>query len=502
MKTGKVYLVGAGPGDPGLFTLRGKQLLEQAEVLVYDRLAGPELMAWVPEACERIYVGKESSNHTLTQEGINELLVAKALEGKQVVRLKGGDPYVFGRGGEEGLRLAEAGVPFEVVSGVTSAIAGLAAAGIPITHRGIATSFHVFTAHLKEEGGRLDWPVIAQLEGTLVFLMGRANLPQITQELMRYGKRPETPCGVVQWGSLPWQRTVTGTLADIEGRVEAESIGSPCLIAVGDVVALRPQLGVFEARPLFGKKVVITRARLQSSRFREMLTAQGAQVVELPAIRIEPLPAPELNSALEGLGRFTWLAFTSVNGVELFFKRLFDSGLDLRALGHLKLAVIGDGTAERLKAYGLNADVVPERFVAESMAEALEPLLNENDVILLPRAREARPVLVERLRERCEVCEIPVYQTLEETADPEVLEELMGSPADAVTFASSSTVRHFVRMMGAERIKAMKQTRFISIGPVTTGTMKELGLPVHREAAVHNLDGLLEAVEAVLKEEC
>jgi len=500
MADGKVYLVGAGPGDPGLFTLKGKQLLESAEVLVYDRLAGPELMEWVPENCERIYVGKESSNHTLTQDGINELLVEKAREGKQVVRLKGGDPYVFGRGGEEGIRLSEAGIPFEVVSGVTSAISGLATAGIPITHRGIANAFHVFTAHLKEDGGRLDWSVIAQLEGTLVFLMGRANLPMITSELIKYGRKPETPCAVVQWGTLPWQRTVTGTLGSILTIVEAENIGSPCLIAVGDVVGLREHLAVFEKRPLFGKKIVITRARTQSSRFREMLQEQGAQVLELPAIRIVPKEMSGLDSALERLNTFTWLAFTSVNGVEIFFRRLFESGRDLRVLGHLKLAVIGDGTADALKRFGLNADIVPERFVAESLAESLEAVLCPDDRILLPRAAEARTVLVDQLRNRCDITEVPIYETCEETVEAEKLAELVNQPADAVTFASSSTVRHFVRMVGMERIHEMKGTQFISIGPVTSATMRELGIPVDGEAAEHNLAGLLEILKNVLKE--
>ncbi len=317
---GKVYLVGAGPGDSGLMTLRGKALLEQAEVLVYDRLGTRDMLQWVPENCEKIYVGKQSSDHTLTQDGINRLLIEKAREGKKVVRLKGGDPYVFGRGGEEGLELAEAGIAFEEVPGITSAIAGLAYAGIPATHRGIATSFHVFTAHMKEEEGRQDWPVIAQLEGTLIFLMGRAALPEIAMQLMACGKSHDTPCAIVQWGTTPKQRTVTGTLETIESLADSSGIGSPCLIVVGPVVNLREKLSFFENRPLFGHTGVVTRSRTQSSKLTTQLEAQGAEVLEIPAIRIVPQEQEALQQAVTDIKSYSWLVFTSVNGVSLFFE--------------------------------------------------------------------------------------------------------------------------------------------------------------------------------------
>lgn len=499
--SGKVFLVGAGPGDAGLMTLKGKALLEQAEVLVYDRLGTRDMLQWIPDNCEKIYVGKKSSDHTLSQDDINQLLIEKAREGKRVVRLKGGDPYVFGRGGEEGLELAAAGIAFEEVPGITSAIAGLAYAGIPATHRGIATSFHVFTAHMKEEEGRQDWPVIAQLEGTLIFLMGRAALPEITAQLMAHGKAADTPCAIVQWGTTPKQRTVTGTLATLEAIAESSGIGSPCLIVVGPVVVLRDKLSFFENRPLFGKTGIVTRARTQSSKLTEQLEAQGADVIEIPAIRIVPQEAEALEAAVAAIRAYTWLVFTSVNGVSLFFESFLRQYRDVRPLGHLKIAVIGEGTAQALEQFGLKADVIPEEYVAESLAEAMASLVLPTDRILMPRALEARVVLKERLSSQCEVHEIPVYRTEPETMPDRVKAALLETPPGFITFASSSTVRHFVRMAGPEVLGALKQTKMISIGPVTTDTMRELGLTVHKEASPHTIPGLVDAAVRILKEE-
>lgn len=498
---GKVYLVGAGPGDAGLMTLKGKALLEQADVLVYDRLGTRDMMQWIPATCEKIYVGKKSSDHTLSQDDINSLLIKKAREGKQVVRLKGGDPYVFGRGGEEGLELAAAGVAFEEVPGITSAIAGLAYAGIPATHRGIATSFHVFTAHMKEEEGRQDWPLIAQLDGTLIFLMGRAALPEITAQLMAHGKAAGTPCAIVQWGTTPKQRTVTGTLNTLENIAEASGIGSPCLIVVGPVVALRDKLSFFENRPLFGFTGVVTRARTQSSKLTEQLESQGADVVEIPAIRIVPQEEDVLKKAVAEIAAYTWLVFTSVNGVALFFEAFLERYPDVRSLGHLKIAVIGEGTAEALSAFGLKADIIPKEYVAESLAEAMESVVLPTDHILMPRALEARLVLKERLVDRCTVHEIPIYRTEPEAMPDRIKAALIETPPDFITFASSSTVRHFVRMAGPEVLAAFKQTKMVSIGPVTTNTMRELGLTVHREASPHTIPGLVDAAVRILKEE-
>lgn len=500
-RTGKVFLVGAGPGDAGLMTLKGKALLEQAQVLVYDRLGTREMMHWVPEDCERIYVGKESSNHALSQDGINRLLIEKAREGKRVVRLKGGDPYVFGRGSEEGLELHQAGIPFEEVPGITSAIAGLAYAGIPATHRGMATSFHVFTAHMKEDEGRQDWPVIARLEGTLIFLMGRAALPEIGRQLIAHGKTPDTPCGIVQWGTTSRQRTVTGTLATLEALAEAHGIGSPCLIVVGPVVTLRDQLSFFENRPLFGCRGLVTRARTQSSRLTAQLEAQGAEVLEIPAIRIVSQEQDALIAAVEEIKQYSWLVFTSVNGVELFFKTFMDRYKDVRPLGHIRIAVIGEGTAQALEAYGLQADVMPETYVAESLAEALCAWVVPEDRILMPRAQEARMVLKERLSDRCSVHEIPIYRTEQETLSEDAREMLLASPPSFITFASSSTVRHFVRMAGPEVLQACQNTKMISIGPVTSDTMRELGLTVHQEASPHTIPGLVAATVQIIKEE-
>lgn len=498
---GKVFLVGAGPGDPGLMTLKGKALLERAEVLVYDRLGTREMMHWVPESCEKIYVGKQSSDHTLSQDGINSLLIQKAREGKQVVRLKGGDPYVFGRGGEEGIELSAAGIAFEEVPGITSAIAGLAYAGIPATHRGIATSFHVFTAHMKEEETRQDWPVIAKLEGTLIFLMGRAALPEITTQLIANGKSFDTPCAIVQWGTTPKQRTITGTLETIEPLAETSGIGSPCLIVVGPVVNLRDQLSFFENRPLFGCRGIVTRARTQSSRLTMQLEAQGAEIMEIPAIRIVPQEQEALHEAVAKIHTYTWLVFTSVNGVNLFFEAFLEKYLDVRPLGHLKIASIGEGTAQALEKFGLKADVIPEEYVAESLADAMEPLLLSSDRVLMPRALEARLVLEERLGDRCMVHEIPTYRTEQEDLSEEGKRALIDYAPSFITFASSSTVRHFVRMAGPEVLASMKDTKMISIGPVTSDTMRELGLPVHKEASPHTIPGLVDAAVRILKEE-
>lgn len=500
-KQGKVYLVGAGPGDAGLMTLKGKALLEQAEVLVYDRLGTREMMQWVPKTCEKIYVGKQSSDHTLSQDGINRLLIDKAREGKRVVRLKGGDPYVFGRGGEEGLALFEAGLAFEEVPGITSAIAGLAYAGIPATHRGVATSFHVFTAHMKEEESRQDWPVIAKLDGTLIFLMGRAALPQITTQLIAHGKSSDTPCAIVQWGTTPKQRTVTGTLETLDSLAEASGIGSPCLIVVGPVVKLRDQLSFFENRPLFGCRGIVTRARTQSSQLTAQLEAQGAEILEIPAIRIVPQEQETLLKAVAEIQTYTWLVFTSVNGVSLFFETFLEKYRDVRPLGHLKIAAIGEGTAQALEKFGLKADVIPEEYVAESLATVMESLVLPNDRVLMPRALEARLVLKERLAERCVVHEIPVYRTEQEVLSESGKRELAECLPAFITFASSSTVRHFVRMAGPEVLAALTQTKMISIGPVTSATMRELGLTVDREANPHTISGLVDATIQILKEE-
>ena len=502
-KTGKVYLVGAGPGDSGLMTLKGKAILERAEVLVYDRLGTPEMLQWVPESCERIYAGKQSSDHALQQSEINRLLIEKAREGKRVVRLKGGDPYVFGRGGEEAMELFQAGIAFEEVPGITSAIAALAYAGIPATHRDVATSFHVFTAHMKGDEGRKDWPVIAQLDGTLIFLMGRAALPEIASKLMLNGKSTDTPCAIVQWGTTPKQKTVTGTLETIEALAEASGVGSPCIIAVGPVVALRDQLSFFENRPLFGFRGIVTRSRTQSSQLSEQLEAQGASVLEIPAIRIVPQEQEleALTKAIAHIKAYTWLVFTSVNAVNLFFEVFVKLYRDVRPLGHIRIAVIGEGTAQSLERFGLKPDVMPDEYVAESLANSLETLVLPGDRILMPRAREARMVLKARLSKQCQVDEIPIYTTEQETMLDEIRDSLLEAPPEFITFASSSTVRHFVRMAGPEILDALKNTKMISIGPVTSDTMRELGLTVHKEASPHTIPGLVDAAVKLLRED-
>ena len=504
--SGKVFLVGAGPGDPRLLTVGAMNCLKQADVVVYDHLADESILAYVPPEAERIYVGKQSNKHTMRQEDINVLLADKADEGKTVVRLKGGDPFVFGRGGEEALVLLARGIPFEVLPGVTSAISVPAYAGIPVTHRGVAVSFAVITGHedpTKSES-HVRWQHLATGVDTLIFLMGVANLPEITKNLMDNGRSADTPAAVIRWGTRTDQETYVTTLGDAAAMVQRDGIRPPAIFIVGEVVKLREQLRWFDRadiRPLLGKHILVTRARAQASALTEKLTALGAACVETPVIRIVP-PADgyaALDAAIGELHTYHWLIFTSVNGVEHFFARLHHAGRDTRALGYAKVAAIGSATAKALHSYGIDADLVPEEFRAEAVVEALKPILPPRARILLPRAQEARDVLPESLREHGATVDVtPAYETVPELSGGEELaERLRNGEIDFVTFTSSSTVKNLVHQLG--NITPLQQVKIACIGPVTAETARSFALEPDIIAENYTIDGLVDTIREYMQ---
>ena len=497
---GRVFLVGAGPGDPELLTLKGRRCIETADVLIYDYLASPALLAFAPPDCESIYVGKKGGDHTLSQDGINALIVAKALEGKTVARLKGGDPFIFGRGGEEAEVLVAAGVPFEVVPGVSSAIAAPAYAGIPLTHRDFTSTLAFITGHEDptKASSAIDWSALARGIGTLVFLMGVKNLENIVHRLKAHGRPGDTPVALVRWGTTPGQQTVTGTLDDIVEITRKAGIKAPAIIVVGKVVGLRQTLKWFERRPLLGKRILVTRARAQASDLVHKLGDLGADCIEAPTIEVVPIEDQTvIDQAIQTLNRYHWLIFTSVNGVDAFFARLEACGRDCRALGHLKTATIGPATAARLKDYGLLTDVLPQTYQAESVVAAFAGKDLKGKQVLLPRAREARSVLPLELREMGAVVDdIAVYQTRAVTdCGQAIQDQLQQGAIDMVTFTSSSTVRNFVALLPADRLGQMlAEVKIASIGPITTDTIRSYDLPVHLTADTFTIDGLCQAI--------
>ena len=497
--------MGAGPGDPELLTLKGKRCIAEADVLIYDYLAAKSLLDHAGPTCECIYVGKKGGDHTLAQEDINRLIAAKALEGKTVTRLKGGDPYIFGRGGEEAEVLVEAGVSFEVVPGVTSAIAAPAYAGIPLTHRSFTSTVAFITGHEDPTKGRtdIDWQALATGIGTLVFLMGVKNLPNIISRLLEHGRPADTPIALVQWGTTNQQKTVTGTLDDIEQKVKAAGLSSPAIIVVGQVVSLRPTLRWFEDRPLLGKNIVVTRARAQASDLVERLSRLGALCRQCPII--EPAPMDDLSlldHAIDRLDTFDWIVFTSVNGVGYFFDRLFEKGRDVRSLGHLRTAAIGPTTARSLRQYGLRTDVLPKTYQAESLIEAFSQFDFKGQKVLLPRALKAREILPEELAKMgAEVDVVPAYQTKESSEGvAEVIEDLNNGSIDMITFTSSSTVTNFMSQLPADQASAlMAKATIACIGPITADTARDLGLTVDLVAADFTIEGLCRAVVTIIR---
>ena len=482
-----VYLVGAGPGDPGLLTLRGRELLGSAEVVVYDRLGAAGLLGLAPTGAELVDVGKAPGRAVRTQEEINQLLVEHGRTGRAVVRLKGGDPFVFGRGGEEVEALKNEGIPFEVVPGVTSAIAAPSYAGIPVTHRGLSTHVTIVTGHEDPAKGRTDvrWEALGAAGGTLVVLMGAGHLAEITQRLMAGGLAPETPAAAVRWGTTPRQRTVRSTLGAIAG----QNVESPAAIVVGDVASL--DLGWFEHRPLFGRRVVVTRAREQASDLQGRLFALSAEVIELPAIEVRPL-----HFEIPDISPYAWLVFTSANGVAAFFDALSRSGRDARALAGCDVAVIGPGTAAALSDRGIRADLIPERFVAESLVDAFPDPGGDDAAVLLARAAVARDALPSGLESRGYTVDIlDLYETVPGDPDPTQLDAVRHGDADAITFTSSSTVTNFLELLGGV---PDPQPAVVAIGPVTAETAREAGLRVDAVAGEHTIDGVIQAVVDLL----
>lgn len=501
-KTGTVYLIGAGPGDPGLLTIKAKECIETADVIVYDYLASPFLLDYARSDAQIIYVGKKGGDHTLSQDKINLLLVDKAKLGLDVARLKGGDPFVFGRGGEEAQMLLSHNVPYEVVPGVTSAIAAPAYAGIPVTHRDHTSFVSFITGHEDptKKDTSMQWDVFAKSNATLVFLMGVKNLENIVKNLVKYGKPSDTPVALVRWGTTARQETVTGTLETIVQIVKQAKLKSPAIIVIGHVVSLREELAWFDKRPLFGKRIVITRARAQASGLVSMLSKLGAQCIEIPTIQIVP---PEdtapLKDCINHIKNYDWLVFTSVNGVKFFFDTLFTMGHDVRVLGHLKFACIGPVTKERLKDYGILSDILPKTYRAESVIDAFSKFDITDKKVLLPRAKLARTILPEELTKMgAKIDEVIAYETkLDDDGKKELISLLENNAIDAITFTSSSTVSNFMSQLeSTNAIKLLKNVVTASIGPITSDTARSLGINPDIEAKEYTIPGLVDSLLA------
>ncbi len=499
-KPGFVYLIGAGPGDPGLFTLKGKAVLEKAEVVVYDRLISREILGFAPREAEYIYVGKASSNHVLPQDEINQLLVQKAQEGKIVARLKGGDPFVFGRGGEEALFIHRHGIGFEVVPGITSAVAVPAYAGIPVTHRDISSSLAVITGHEKpgKEVSSIRWDKLVDGIETLVFLMGIENLEYIVDSLLEAGKSPATPVALIRRGTFPDQTVISGTLADIIKKVQTINFQPPAIIVVGETVNLRHELQWRENTSLWGAKIVVTRARAQASGLVSAIREAGGEALECPSIEIhKEADLTPLYSAFARLDKYAWTIFTSVNSVDIFLAELMQHQIDIRQLKGIKLCAIGPTTAARLKQRGLCVEIIPEEYWAEGIIAELKDLIKAGDYILLPRARGAREILPTALQELGAVVdEVIIYQALP-TADvaPSTLQDIRAGEIDYITFTSSSTVSNFVNIIGAEHIKNINSRAQVAcIGPVTARTAEENGFSVDIIPSQYTINALMQAI--------
>jgi len=496
---GKVYLVGAGPGDPALVTLKAVERIRNAEVIIYDYLANEKLLDFAPPEAERIYVGKKAGDHAMSQEQINGLLVDKGRK-SVVVRLKGGDPFIFGRGGEEALALEGAGVEFEIIPGVTSAIAVPAYAGIPLTHRGLSSSVAFITGHemAGKESSAIHWDRLATGVGTLVFLMGVKNLAHIASQLVAHGRAEETPAAVIRWGTTAEQQTVTGTLGNIGRIVEVAGIKPPAIIVVGEVVGLRQQLNWFEDRPLFGKKVVVTRAREQASDFRLLLEEKGAQCLEFPTIEVVPPTdwAP-LDRAINRLKDYDWVVFTSVNGVRFFFHRLEQQGEDVRALRGLRIGAIGPKTAAAVAERGLQLDLVPSEYRAEAVIDALGREEVRGKKFLLPRAAKAREILPEKLNEMgARVDVVSAYETIRPPGKGEEVRRLLQKGDIAcVTFTSSSTVENFAAMFPDEDLVSLVGHATVAcIGPITAETAHRHHLEVKVMPAEYTIEALADEI--------
>lgn len=498
MKPGIVYLIGAGPGDPGLITVKGRECLRRAEVVIYDYLANPAFLREAPTA-EYLYVGKKGGHHHRSQEEINLLLVAKAREGKTVARLKGGDPYIFGRGAEEALCLRRAGIPFEVVPGVTAGFAAAAYAGIPLTHRDHTTSLALITGHEDpaKKISSLDWEKLAGAVGTLVFYMGIANLPLIARELTAHGRSADTPVAIVRWATTAQQQTLTATLGDVVEQAAKAHIKPPAVIIVGSVVGLREQLRWFDNRPLFGKRILNTRAADQAAELTALLEAQGAEVIEAPTIElVAPENYDELDRAIAELDAFDWLILTSANGVRYFFQRLAELSRDARALGRCRICVVGPKTAAVLAAHGLRADLVAAEFKGEGVVAALAETDLQNKRILFPKADRAREVIpTELTRLGAQVVAPVAYRNIVPVALPDAaLAALDGGDIDCVAFTASSTVDNLATLMNGNLAAQLKDIAIAAIGPITAKTCRAHGLEVAVEPGEYTLEALVAGI--------
>ena len=504
---GKVYLVGAGPGDPGLFTLRGKECLEHADVVLYDNLANPCLLDYAPEHAERIYVGRCGRGAYVPQEEVNQLILQKVQEGKQVVRLKGGDPFVFGRGGEEAEVVSEAGLSVEIIPGVTAAVAVPAYAGIPVTHRTMASTVTFVTGHEDptKGGTALEWARLASSKGTLVFLMGMKNLSIIVEQLVKEGKAMDTPVAIIRWGTYSRQRTIIGTLATIVEQAQSHHMEPPTVIVVGEVVTLRDRLNWFESRALFGKCILVTRAQGQAKELSHLLRTFGGEPIECPTIEIVPPDNwSEVDRVLTELSTYQWIVFTSVNGVHWFMARFRELGYDARAFHGMRICCIGPRTAEEITKYGVNSDLIPATFQAEGLLEIMKPLVKPGDRVLIPRAAEARDILPDQLREMGAVIHVvPVYKTIRPQVDfEEVKSKIRNGEIDIITFASSSTVRNFCDMFeSSEEVTLMTKNILLAcIGPITAKTVEEKGLSVGLVAGENTLHSLVNSLAEYMRE--
>lgn len=498
-----VYLVGGGPGDPDLITVRGKECLKRAQVVIYDYLVSKQLLDYIQPDTEVIYVGKKASSHTLSQNQINKLLVEKALENSVVVRLKGGDPFVFGRGGEECQALFDAGIDFEIVPGVTSGIAALSYAGIPATHRHLSSSVAFITGHedLSKEESAINWKYLSQSVDTLVFYMGVSSLPSITMRLQQNGLPADIPAAVIQWGTTPDQRTVISTLGRIAQRVKDEKITAPAITVIGNVVNLRENLLWFEKRPLFGKKIIITRTRRQVSRLRAALTELGASVIEIPTIKIEPVINSKIDSVMENTFTYDWILFTSVNAVEIFFENLLRIKKDIRFLGSAKIGCIGPATAEAVNSYKIKVDIIAKKAVAEGLLDSLQECGPwQKRRVLIPRATEAREILPQKLGSWGAIVDVlPVYKTVCPKIETSILEKVKENNYDLITFTSSSTFRNFVSFFSDEELQKLKSAfKAASIGPVTSVTMRNCGVEPLIESQEHTIPGLVNTIKEYL----
>lgn len=502
-KTGICYLAGAGPGDIGLVTLRVKQVVEQADVIVYDALCNPEILQWASKDAEIIYAGKRANQHALKQDETNALLVEKTREGKCVVRLKGGDPFLFGRGGEEAEELAKAKLHFEIIPGVTSAIAAPAYAGIPVTHREHTAQLTIFTGHedpTKPES-KLDYAQLAANPGTKIMLMGVERLGIIAGELIKHGARADLPVALVRWGTTGRQQTLVGRLDDIAAKVEAAGFKAPAVCVIGDVVKLRDKLSWFDKRPLSGKRIVVTRTRKQAGALTSRLRALGADVFEIPTIRIEPpKDIREFGESVAHAHTYDWLVFTSPNGVEAFFEMFYRIYKDAREIGGVRIAAIGPATAAKVREFHLAVDLQPEEYVAESVVAAFKKDGSvENLKILIARAETARDVLPQELTKLGAIVDIAVaYRTVPETDDVSGGQaRFREEGADLVTFTSSSTAENFMAL----KLPLPAGLKTASIGPVTSKTMRELGLTVDIEAKQYDIPGLVSAITRLFEAE-